>query len=64
MSQLPGVEVTCDAICQECHPLVVNSDDLPSSCLDVQDLSLGKYVIKWRRMKSNGDETANEESER
>jgi len=63
VSQLSGVEVTCDAICQECHPLVVNSEDLPSSCLDVQDLSLGKYVIKWRRMKTIGDQIDNEDSE-
>ena len=64
VSQLSGVEVTCDSICQECHPFVVKSDDLSSSCLDVQDLPLGKYVIKWRRMKTNGDETANEDAER
>ena len=48
-SQLTGVEVTKDAVCRECRPLIIKAEDLPSNCLDVQDLSLGKYVVKWRR---------------
>merc|ERR1712126_442410 len=56
-SQLTGVEVTKDAVCRECKPLIIKAEDLPSNCLDVQDLSLGKYVVKWRRREGSFDDS-------
>ena len=45
-SQLNQCTLYKESIANECFALKVNLD---SSSLDVQDLTLGKYVIKWVR---------------
>ena len=45
-SQLKECTMYQESIANECFALKVNLD---SSSLDVQDLTLGKYVVKWAR---------------
>ena len=48
-SQLKDCRVPKDSLCQECFPLIIRQKDMAPSDLDVQELSVGKYVVKWTR---------------
>jgi hypothetical protein len=48
-SQLKGCTMYRDSVGNECYALRVSREDLASSSLDVPDLTLGKYVIRWVR---------------
>ncbi len=51
-SQLSGCILYESSVSRECYPLVVRKAELLSS-LDVQEFSLGKYVVKWKREGSD-----------
>ena len=48
-SQLKGCTLYQDSVGNECYAAKVTRSDLASSSLEVQDLMLGKYVLKWLR---------------
>lgn len=48
-SQLKDCHLFTDSECAECFPLVVKREDLLFSNLDVQELPVGKYIVRWKR---------------
>ena len=48
-SQLKDCTLYKDSVGNECYAMKVSRADLASSSLEVQDLMLGKYILKWLR---------------
>ena len=63
MSQLAGCTMYKDSVANECYAIQVQRQDLASSSLDVQDLTLGKYIIKWIREDEAAGEAKNEQAD-
>ena len=57
-SQLADCRLYQDCVARECHVAEVKGEDLPASSLDVQELPLGKYVVKWSREGEEDDEAS------
>ncbi len=57
LSQIKGCVLGRDFETKECIPVMVRRQDLLAA-LDVQEIAMGRYVIKWKRQDSPGESSS------